>query len=129
MGQKEDNTTEPFLDIFRRITLFSRIFNHRDPGTLYRFSFNSETAPTLKNVHTPRQPHWSQDLAFKVTEVSPAKRMLKKRREPMTEEGQCNTDGGDSGLKAQTVGKPLPREEIHGVGSFNGIPSALLLKS
>lgn len=47
----------------------------------------------------------------------------------MTEEGQCNTDGDDSAVEAQTVGEPPPREEIHGVGSFNGIPSALLLKS
>lgn len=42
--------------------------------------------PTLKNVHTPRQPHWSQDLAFKVTGVSPAKRMLRNRQQPMTED-------------------------------------------
>lgn len=47
----------------------------------------------------------------------------------MTEEGQWNTDGGDPGLKAQPVGKPLPREEIHSVGSFNGIPCTPLLKS
>lgn len=52
----------------------------------------------LKKMYTHLDSHTGfHVLVYKVTEVSPVKRMLRNRQLPTTGEGQFNMDGDESG--------------------------------